>query len=346
MVALSQRQIDILFTIIGCFTNRGQPVGSATVADCEAINVSSATVRNVMSDLQEKGLLIKPHTSAGRIPSWSAMRFYVDYLVEHGELIAGPELDWQHHVETLGDGDVESTVRSAGLAMSQLSQLTSIVSSPEVTQMQLKDLHLSKLSEKRVLVILITQDGRVFNRAVRLEEPVSRSSLDRMQNFLSEQVVGLSLREVRHRVRRELEAAEMEYREFMRRALEIGRQVVEMATRSELFVEGTLHMLDVSELAHDIDRARDVMRTLEDRERVLDVLNRICETPRAQTLIGPELGDEWGDNLSLVACGYFNDGRQIGLLGILGPMRMNYARMIPLVEHVAGVLSRELEELA
>lgn len=346
MVALSQRQINILFTIIDRFIQTGQPVGSATVARCDGVDVSSATVRNVMAELEDAELLMQPHTSAGRMPTWSAMRFYVDSLVSSGELTAASNNDWRHRLETLGDGDVESTVRSAGLAISQLSQLTSIVSSPEVTRIRLKDLHLSRLSDRRVLVILITQDGRVFNRSVRLKEPVAPGSLQRMQNFLSEQVVGLSLREVRQQVRRQLEEVELEYREFMRRALQIGSQVVELATRSELFVEGTLQLLEVSELADDIDRARNVMRTLEDHERVLNVLNRICETPRAQTLIGPELGEAWGDDLSLVACGYFADGRQIGLLGILGPIRMNYARMIPLVEHVAGVLSRELDELA
>ncbi len=346
MSPLSKRQIAVLVRVTELFNATGEPVGSSAVADDDRFDVSSATIRNDMAELEERGLLYQPHTSAGRLPTWAGMRDYVDHLVETGRLAEQTDVDWQRHLGEIGEGDVDSMVRSAGLVISELSQLTSIVSSPEVTEIRLKDLHLSWLSERRVLVILVTQDGRVFNRAVRLEEPIERDALQRMQNFLSEQVVGLSLRQVRRRVRDKLEAAEIRYREFMWRALEIGREVVEMATRSELFVEGTANMLDDSLLARDIDRARDVLRTLEDRERILEVLDGICSTPKAETLIGPELDEEWGDELSLIACGYFHDGRQVGLVGILGPMRMNYARMIPLVEHAAGVLSRELAEFA
>lgn len=346
MSPLSERQLAVLIRVSDLFNDTGEPVGSGAVANSDGFDVSSATIRNDMAQLEERGLLYQPHTSAGRMPTWAGMRRYVDYLVETEQLAEYGHVDWQRHLGELGEGDVDSMARTAGMVVSELSRLTSIVSSPEVTESRLKDLHLSWLSDHRILVVLITQDGRVFNRTVRLEGSIDRPALQRMQNFLSEQVVGLTLREVRRRVRRKLEAAEVEYREFMWKALEIGREVVEMATRSELFVEGTSNVLEISELARDVDRARTVIRQLEDRERVLEVLDRICETPNAQTLIGPELGDDWGEHLSLVACGYFHEGRQVGLIGLLGPMRMNYTRMIPLVEHAAGVLSEELDELA
>lgn len=346
MLPISRRAFQVLVAVIVEFNRRGEPVGSSTVAARDEIDVSSATVRNVMAGLEEEGLLYQPHTSAGRMPTWAAMRLYVDHLVDTGHLVVDEESPWDIHLHKMHDGDVHSMVRSTGLMISELSQLTSIVSAPEVTEIHLKDLHLSWLSSDRVLVILVTQDGRVFNRTVRVSEPIERSALQRMQNFLSELVVGRSLRQVRQRVREQLEDAQIRYRRPLKRALEIGREVVETAAQSELFVEGTLHILEFSEIIGDIERARDVLRSLEDRERILEVLDRVCETPRAQTLIGPELGADWGQDLSLVACGYFHDGRQVGLVGILGPMRMNYARMIPLVEQAAGVLSKELEELA
>lgn len=345
MRSLTDRQIEILSRVVELFNETGRPVGSTTLARQEGIDVSSATIRNVMAQMEEMGLLVQPHTSAGRMPTWTGVRRYVDYLVEAGRLSGDIDIDWRRHLQTVEERNLETVVRSAGTIISRLSQLTTIVSSPEVTEVRLKDLHLSRLSDQKILVVLITEDGRVFNRAVQLEEAVDDESLTRMRNFLSEQVVGLSLRQVRRRVQRQLAEAEHQYRKFMHRALEIGREVVELATRSELFIEGTLHMLDVSELTGDVERARDVLRTLEDGERLLRVLDRICETPRAQALIGPELGEEWGDGLSLVACGYFHDGRQVGLLGILGPMRMDYTRVIPLVEHAADVLSKELEAI-
>ena len=346
MLDLTQRQLDILVRIVGRFNATGEPVGSSTVAREEGIDVSSATVRNVMAELEKLGVLCQPHRSAGRMPTHSGMRLYVDHLVTSGELSRGREGSFEERFERLGGADVESTVRAAGLVVSELSRLTSVISSPEAEEIELKDIHLSQLSEVRVLVILVTRDGRVFDRAVQLEEPIDPDSLERMQNFLSEQVVGLSLRQVRRRIHHQLKAEEVKYRKFVRQALEMSEQVLDMATKSELFVEGTIHILDATELAQDIARARAVMRRLEDRERVLEVLERVCETPVASTLIGPELGEEWGEDLSLVACGYFQDGRQVGMVGIFGPMRMNYTRMIPLVERVAGMLSKELDDLA
>ncbi len=346
MFPLSDRQIDILVCVVELFNETGEPVSSAAVARHQRITVSSATVRNVMAELEERNLLAQPHTSAGRQPTPAGMRSYVDHLVATGQTSSELDEEWRQHLRQFRDDDVDAIVRSAGLVISQISRLTSIVSSPRVSQIRLKDLQLSWISNHRVLVILITEDGRVFNRVVRLDEPLERPALERMHNYLSELVVGHSLRDVRRRVHSELQRAESRYRRTMRRALEIGQEVVELATRSEFFVEGTLHMLDFSEIVHDIERVRDVLRTLEDRERVLEVLDGICETSQVQTLIGSELGAEWGGDLSLIACGYFQEGRQAGLVGILGPMRMNYARIIPLVEHTARMLSKELEELA
>ena len=343
---LTERQQKILIRVVELFNETGHPVGSTTLARQEGIGVSSATIRNAMSEMEEMGLLCQPHTSAGRMPTWTGVRCYVDHLVETKRTNTEIDIDWRRHLGAVDDHNLETVVRSTGTIISRLSKLTTIVSSPEVTEVRLKDVHLSQLSGRRILVVLVTEDGRVFNRAVQLEEEVDEESLRRMRNFLSEQVVGLSLEQVRRRVRKRLAEAEHQYRKFMRRALEIGREVVEMATRSELFIEGSLHMLEVSELTSDVERARDVLRTLEDGELLLEVLDRICETSRAKALIGPELGKEWGDGLSLVACGYYHDGRQVGLLGILGPMRMDYARVIPLVEHAADVLSKELDTIA
>ena len=346
MLPLTERQIQILLAIVELFNQTGEPVGSAAVSRLSQIQVSSATIRNVMAELEERGLLYQPHTSAGRVPTSEGMRFYVNLLIESGRLVGAPDAGWAKEFENLADDDVDTIVRSAGLVISQIARLTSIVSSPRVSAIRLKDLHLAWVSEHRILVILITEDGRVFNRVVRVDHCLDPAQLMRMQNYLSELVVGLSLEEVRRKVRAELQRAESQYRQFIRRALEISQEALEVATRSELFVEGTLHMLEVTELAMDIQRARDVLGSLEDRERVLGVLDGICESMEVQTLIGPELGTDWGADLSLIACGYSKGGRQAGLVGIIGPIRMNYARLIPLVEHTARVLSKELEELA
>lgn len=346
MTLLNERQIKILVQVVELFNRTGEPVGSAAVSRAETISVSSATVRNVMAELEGLGLLHQPHTSAGRVPTASGMRLYVDHLVATGAVVTGPHADWLVTLSELEADDVGQMARSAGLLVSQISHLTSLVSTPRLAAARLRDVQLSWLSEHRILVVLITEDGRVFNRVVRMEEAVERNSIERMRNYLSDLVVGRSLVEVRRRVRQELAASESRYRSYVRRALSLSQQVLDLATGAELYVEGQLNVLDFGELAHDIARVREVLRTLEDKERVLDVLDRICEARKVQTLIGSELGLDLGDDLSLIACGYYREGEQVGLVGVLGPLRMNYARIIPLVEHTARMLSKELDELS
>ncbi|RAL25193.1 heat-inducible transcription repressor HrcA [Lujinxingia litoralis] len=346
MSLLSERQLKVLVQVVERFNLSGEPVGSTAVSRSEGISVSSATVRNVMAELEGLGLLHQPHTSAGRVPTASGMRLYVDYLVATGQRAPnGGAPEWLASLSELEADDVSQLARSAGVLVSQLSHLTSLVSTPGLAAARLRDVQLSWLSEHRILVVLITEDGRVFNRVVRMEEPVERNSIVWMRNYLSELVTGRSLQDVRRRVRRELAASESRYRSYMRRALALSQQVLDLATGAELYVEGRLNVLDFSELAHDIARVRDVLRALEDKERVLDVLDRICEARRVQTLIGSELDLDLGDDLSLIACGYYRDGEQVGLVGVLGPLRMNYARIIPLVEHTARMLSKDSEEL-
>lgn len=326
------------------YNDTGEAVGSSAVAGQPSIEVSSATVRSVMAELEELGLLAQPHTSAGRLPTAAGMRIYVNHLLD-GRVRSGKE-EWAEALGGFEEPDVDALVRSAGSLVSRLTSLTSIISSPRVSQIKLRELQLTWLSPRRVLVVVITEDGRVFHRSVRLMEDLNPDDLVRMQNYLSELVVGHSLREVRRRVRAQLAAAETQYRHQIRRALEIGQEALEEAARAELFVEGVSQLLEFAEFSRNIERVRGLLRRLEDRERVLQVLDGICQTKDVQTLIGPEMGSDWGSDLSLIACAYLQDGRQAGLVGVLGPIRMDYARVIPLVEHAARVLSRELEELA
>jgi heat-inducible transcriptional repressor len=346
MLQLTDRQQKILFSVIELFHQTGEPVGSAAVARRPDIQVSPATVRNVMGELEGLGLLIQPHTSAGRLPTATAMRAYVNALSSPFHPAQPLVQEWDRHFDGLVEDGIDAMARSAGMLVSQLSRLTSIVSLPGLSQTRLREISLAMLSERRILVVLLTEDGRVFKRAARVAEPVDDVTVARMQNYLNEFAAGMTLRQLRDRVRNELEAAEVRYREYMRQALLLSQEILERTPASQLYVEGALHILEFAELTSDVHRLRELLYGLEDRERVLEMLDRICEAPSPKALIGSELGWEPGEGLSLIACGYYRDGNQVGLLGILGPMRMNYARIIPLVEHAARVLSRELDELA
>lgn len=347
MLSLTERQRKILFRVIDEFIASGEPVASASVARSQVVDVSSATIRNVMAELEELGLLAQPHTSAGRVPTPAGTRRYVNFLYEHHANLENPyrlELDR----EFCGMGDqVASVTRRAGELISRLSSLTSIVSLTSLQDVRLADIKLSLLSDNRVLVILVAADGRVYNRVVRMAERLEAGLLGKIQNYLTDLVGGQTLGEVRRRVADERRLAEARYRDFVAAALEIGRKAlqdspIDQRHQPEVHVEGTLNILDHREFSDDLGRLRELLRALEEKDRVIALLDKVCETRQSQALIGPELGWDLGDDLSLIFCDYYRGDQHMGVIGVLGPIRMDYARVIPLVDYAADVLSREL----
>lgn len=343
MLSLTKRQQLVLLGVIEHFNSTGEPVASAVVAQHPAVQVSSATVRSVMSELEDLGLLNQPYTSAGRMPTALGMRYYVNHLHRGPGLAESDDRELTRQFDALRDDDLEVKARLTGVLISELSQLASIVSLPGVSQSRLQEIRLAALTDRRVLVILITEDDRIFNRVVRVDDELDEVMLARMQNYLCELVGGLTLRQVRAQVRHELQAVETRYHRFIAQALKVGELALEAAPRSQLYVEGALNILEFTEILHDVDRVRELLRGLHDKEQVIELLDRICNARRPQALIGRELGWDLGEDLSLIACGYYRSDRQLGVLGILGPIRMDYARIIPLVEHAARMLSRESE---
>lgn len=342
MICLTERQRKILFRVIDEFIVTGEPVSSASVARSRVVDVSSATIRNVMADLEEAGLLFQPHTSAGRVPTPAGTRRYVNFLYEHNTSLQNPSREQlDREFSRLGDG-IESVAKRAGELISRLSSLTSIVSLTSLRKVRLKDIKLSLLGDSRVLVILVAEDGRVYNRVVRMVEPIEQGLLTKIQRYLTDLVGGQTLRAVRRRVEDERHLAEARYRDHVRQALEIGRKALEETPGPEVHVEGTLNIMDHREFSDDVDRLRELLRALDEKDRVVQLLDKVCETRRSQALIGPELGWDLGDDLSLIVCDYYRGDEHMGSIGLLGPIRMDYARVIPLVDYAADVLSREL----
>lgn len=344
MLELSDRQRAVLFQVIRGFLETGEPVSSSTVARSGVLSVSSATIRNVMSDLEALGVLNQPHTSAGRAPTARGLRMYVDTLTREGGWI---DPFSEKLAAVLGDpaapASPEGLTRQASALLSQLTRLTAIISMPNMTTVRLRDIHLSLLSSRRVLVLLVTDDDRVLHRVVSTEEDIEALLLIKIQNYLSELVLGLTLDQIRARVRHEMAQVEREYCDFIKAALEISHGALDDLAQPQLHVEGALNVLEYAEFTEDIDRLKELMLVLQERGRVLEVLDRLCDTPGSvMTFIGPELNWELGDDMSLVLCGYQRHGEQVGVVGVLGPMRLDYARIIPAVGSVAQLLSARL----
>lgn len=341
---LTDRQKKILSRVVEAFATHGEPVSSAAVARAPGIGLSSASIRNVMAQLEEQGVLFQPHTSAGRVPTPAGMRYYVNYLDEQNLLHRHNDplsIEFEREFSSLGN-PIGNAAQRAGELLSRLSSLTSIVSMSGLNHMRLNDIKLSLLSDHRVLVILVAQDARVFHRVVHLSETIDRRLLGQIQNYLSELVDGQTLAQLSQRVRDERRLAQANYLDYVRAALEIGNKVLEDTPGPQLHVEGRLHILEQREFSTDIDRMRELLRALAETEHMVELLDRICETRQSQALIGPELGWDLGDDLSLIICDYYRGDQPMGVVGVLGPIRMNYARVIPLVDYAASVLSREL----
>ncbi len=341
---LTTRQRIVLFELIGIFMETGEPVSSAQLTRCEAITVSSATVRNVLGDLEKLELVKQPHTSAGRMPTPAGLRLYVDNLKYEegvGANTSGQELR-QAFGQLIGE-DVESVARGVGGIVSGLVRMTSLLTLPVLEELKLEDLHLTRLSDRRVMAVLVTSDEQVHHRVVQLDQELDHESVRRMERYLSELSVGKSLREVHRDVLRERQSLTLQWEEWMQCALDVGEQVLQVERPSMVHVEGVFHMFDYAELTADMERLRRLMGVLEERERVLMLLDRLLEEPESpRAFIGPELGLELGDDFSLVVCGYAGAERGQGVIGVLGPSRMNYAYIMPLMHQAAHLFSAYL----
>ena len=346
---LSERGQLVLCQLAALFVETGEPVSSAQIARREAVTVSSATVRHALSDLEQGGYVRQPHTSAGRVPTAAGLRVYVETLrsAEASPIEEEPlSLALAEAFSGFKGRDVEGTAKGMGLILSGLARMTTLMTLPAIDELTLCDLHLTALSGWRVLAVLVTSDEKVHQRVVQLGEELSLESVRRMESYLSQLALGKTLREVHRGVLKEKLRLTRERERWLEQALVVGEQALELkapAAAKAVLVEGALYMFDYSELTSDIARFREILYVLEERERVLELLEELMVRPeRPRVLIGPELElGPGGDELGLIACAY---GAQEGggVLGLLGPSRMDYARLMPLMRHAAELFEAYL----
>ena len=337
---LDDRQRRVLFEVVRAFLSQGEPVSSGAVLRTGRLEVSSATIRNVMSALEVKGFLHQPHTSAGRVPTQEGLRAFVNALPagfpSPASDPAACRLD--EEVGRLEPSDTESAVRKVGGILSEIVHLTSIISLPGWRDSVLADIHLSALSERRVLVMLVTNDERVYHTIVPMNQALDRVQLIQIQNYLSELAVGLTLEQVRARVMLEAQQLERERRDLLACALEIGQHAL-AHTRPDVFIEGKFNIFEHAELLEDPERLKHLLELLDEKEQILELLDQVLAAPEPQVFIGSEVAFGLGDSLSLIVCSYDKSAQRRGVLGVLGPTRMDYERVVPLVRYSAGVLS-------
>ncbi len=338
---LSERGKEILKVVVKGYIETGEPVGSRTVAKRSKLNLSPATIRNVMADLEEMGYLFQPHTSAGRVPTEKGLRLFVDALMEPVQLSPSQQERIRRYYEE-GFWDLGELMRRTCRILSTFSRYPGLVMAPPLKETIFKRIEFVKLRQQQVLAVFIASSGVVQSRVVELDEDLSQEELDQMSAYLNELLTGLPLREVRERLVQEMERERRAYDRLLARAIRLGGETLVAEDEREVFIEGQSQILDEPSFA-DIKRMKQLLEALERKGRLLRLLDRSMKAKGIQIFIGSECDVEGLEQCSLVTSTYGPEDHTLGILGVIGPVRMDYSRIIPLVDYTAKLLTQVLE---
>ncbi len=339
---LDDRGAQVLRHVVEEYIESAEPVGSRTISKLMGQQLSPATIRNIMSDLEEMGYLAQPHTSAGRVPTGSGFRYYVDYLLARRKL-ARPERDQLQRMagETAGTGD--ELVRQVSRLVSTLSRQACVVVVSRFSNRVLRSLTLLRVSGDRVLLVAVMEGGWVENRLLEGEKSLASDEIEKINAYLNELAVGLTLAQLRVRILEEMKKEKARYDRVMQRALALGARALDEGSPSEVFVEGRANVLEQPEFAEDVQKLKRILRAFEEKSVIVRLLDKALESEEMQVSIGAENALEGLPDISVVASGYRLGGQAMGSIGLIGPVRMDYSRAIPLVEYTARLLSSAFE---
>ena len=337
---VSESGKQILEAIIEDYIVTAEPVGSRTVTRRHGMTLSPASVRNVMADLEELGFLASPHTSAGRIPTDKAYRFYVDSLLEIGQVASAQQEEIRKRCNLSGR-DLGEVLKEASRLLSSLSQYMGIVVAPRFSDNLFRHLEFIKLSGKRLLAILVSHSGTVQNKIIETDQEFRSADLTRMANYLNHLLKGLSLSRVKEKILEEMQSDKVRYDLLMTQALRLSSEAL-TDTASEVFIGGQANILEQPEFA-DVGRMKEIFRAFEEKGQILGLLDRCMEAHGVNIYIGAEAHLSQMVGMSLVTATYMTGKNSVGVLGVIGPTRMGYSRVIPIVDYTARLVSRLLE---
>ncbi len=336
--ALDPRARLLLRSLIARYIRDGEPVGSQTLAKHAGLDVSSATIRSILAELEEVGLLSAPHTSAGRIPTAQGYRLFVDSLLQIQPL-AETEVARLRSELAPGAG-TQNLLGSASQLVSAMTHFVGVVSVPKREQFAFKRLDFVQLDGQRVLAVLVFADNEVQNRILHTRRTYEAGDLERIANYLNTHYAGRPLAEARSSLLAELRSARQEMETLMAQALELADQALADDTE-DMLVAGQTRLIGVQDLSN-LDRLRELFEAFSSKREILRVLERTLRAQGVRIFIGEETGMAPLDGVSLVTAPYGAGGRTLGVLGVIGPTRMAYDRVIPVVQAAATVLSEAL----
>ena len=338
---LTERSQKILEAIIEEYIATAQPVGSKALARNPSIKLSPASVRNVMAELEELGFLVSPHTSAGRIPTEKGYRFYVDSLLRLSELdiLQKDQIELKYRQKGLQMADM---LREASRTLSSVCHYTGLVMVPRLKTTIFRHIEFVKLSTRQVLAVFVTQSGLVQNKLIEVDEDLQSRDLEKITNYLNKTMTGLSIQEVRARVVAEMAEEKALYDHLLRKAFVLSNAALIDDASGDVIIEGTSHFLEQPEFA-EMPRMKRIVQAFEQKSLLVDLLDRGLQVKGVQVMIGSETECSELADCSLITAAYSGRRGTLGTLGVIGPHRMPYSTIIPVVDYTANLISRLLD---
>jgi heat-inducible transcriptional repressor len=338
---MDQRARHLLRTLIARYITEGTPVGSQTLLRDSGLDLSPATIRNIMSDLEAGGYVRAPHTSAGKVPTIKGYRFFVDTIVRVNPP-QGPELIQLERELTRSGDDPQSLALSTSQLLSHVTHLAGVVTVPRRSHAELRQIEFLPLPERRVLAILVVDDVEVQNKILDVQREFSESELREASNYLTEQFRGRDLYRVRSQLLDEMRSARESMNELMMNAIELAQDLFpDHEPDPDLVLAGETNLMGIEELA-DMAKLKELFEAFSQRRDILHLLDQSVNADGVQIFIGQESGYQVLDSCSIVAAPYQTGEDTVGVLGVIGPTRMAYERVIPIVDVTAKLLGKAL----
>lgn len=342
VTVLNERAQHLLRALIDNYIRDGSPVGSRTLARDASLSLSPATIRNVMADLEDLGLIHSPHTSAGRVPTAKGFRIFVDSLLQV-EDIAEEQADLlKQELDSDDEMDSSMLLKKASDLLSDVTQMAGIVTLPQHDQVLLRHVEFLPLSGSRVLAILVTNDEEVHNRIIHTQKNYSPSELTQAANYLNEAFVGKDIEAVREQLLRDMKHDRQRIDTMMLMAIEMANKVFEPSgEKSDFVLAGQTNLMGLADMG-DMDRMRQLFEAFNAKHDILHLLDESLSAEGVKIFIGEESGYQPLEGCSVVASPYEVSGQIVGVLGVIGPTRMAYDRVIPVVDMTARLLGAAL----
>jgi heat-inducible transcriptional repressor len=344
VIDLTKRDQLVLEAVINDYIQSGEPVGSRAISKRYGLKVSSATIRNVMADLEDLGLLCQPHTSAGRVPTDRGLRLYLDSIIRFKE-IKEEERALIRRAFKEFQGDITELLRRTSRVLSKFCGQAGVVLWPKLNTTRLKHIEFIRLRPNQVAVILISKSGLVHHSFLDLDEDVRQDELDRYGRYVSELLQDVPLGEIKERILEEMRNEKILFDQLYSRALTITERAFHATfENADVYIEGQTNLLNNPEFA-DVERMRRILEAFEEKSRIIRLLDMTFKTTVGVSIIlGPESELKELQEISLISSPYRRGDALLGVLGVIGPLRMDYSRIIPVVEFTACLLSQLLEE--